>query len=662
MRSSALRTAGCAALLITVNVWICRELFRTEYTQHLGSIEGAYVALSRWVLENWRDLTWFPLWYGGIPFQNSYPPLLHLTVAGAAALGGLSPALAHHAVTAALYCLGSVTLFWLALRLGGDRLCGLLAGLVFSLLSPAAFLIPAVAGDLGSVWRARRLHALVHYGEGPHVASLALLPAAIVLLGLALEKRRAGWYLAAALGLASVVLTNWLGGAALAAAAAAWLLACEADWRTWGRALGVALYGYLLASPWIPPSTLAAINRNARRVGGEYRPGLEELLGWVLVIAVLPALDAVLRRRRASRLARFAALYSWPAAAVTLAAEWFGVMLLPQPHRYHLEMEMGLALLAGVGLRRALAARRRAAAVALGVLLLAGGAAQLRQYRRFARELIRPIEMTGTIEYRTARWFGEHMGGRRVMAPGSISFWMNAFADTPQLGGGFEQGITNPQIPAVMFQVYSGMNAGEREGEIALLWLKAFGVHAVAVGGGGGREYYKPFRNPAKFRGLLPELWREGEDVVYQVPQRTASPARVVRLGDLVRRPPPSAVDVGVLAGFVAALDDPSLPAASWRWLNRHEALITADLSREHALSIAISHHPGWEARVNGVRTAVESDGLGLMVLQPGCQGPCRIELVYTGGREMQAARVASWGGLLAGLLAAIRPRRRSEA
>jgi len=662
MRPSALRTAGCAALLVAINVWICGELFRSEYTRHLGSIEAAYVAISRWVLENWRDLTWFPLWYGGIPFQNSYPPLLHLTVAGVAALGGFSPALAHHAVTAGLYCLGSVTVVWLALRLGADRWCGLLAGLVFSLLSPAALLIPAVAGDLGSVWGARRLHALVHYGEGPHVASLTLLPAAIVLLSLALEKGRGGWYLAAALGLASVVLTNWLGGAALAAAAAAWLLANDADLRTWGRALGVAVYGYLLASPWIPPSTLAAINRNARRVGGEYRPGLDEWLGWMLIAVLLLGLHAGLRRIGASRLVRFAGLFTWLTGGVTLGAEWLGVMLLPQPHRYHLEMEMGLALLAGAGLRRALAAKRRAAAVALTALLLASGAAQLGRYRRFARELIRPIEMTGTIEYQTARWFGEHLGQRRVMAPGSISFWMNAFTDTPQLGGGFEQGITNPQIPAVIFQVYSGMNAGEREGEIALLWLKAFGVHAVAVGGGASREYYKPFRNPEKFRGLLPELWREGEDVVYGVPQRTVSPARVVRRKDLVRRPPPSAVDVESLAPFVAALDDPSLPTASWRWLNRHEALITADLSREHALSIAISHHPGWEARVNGARATVQSDGLGLMVIEPQCEGPCRIELVYTGGREMRAAQAASWGSLLAGLLAALRPRRRREA
>lgn len=661
MRLSAPPTAASIIGLVAANAWICRELFWTEYTAHLGSIEAAYIALSRYILENWSDLSWFPLWYLGVPFQNTYPPLLHLTVALAAAVGGLSPALAHHAVTAALYCLGSAALFLLALRLGAAHVTALLAGLLFSLTSPSAWLVPAIAADQGGWWNARRLHALVHYGEGPHVSSITLLPVAVILLGLALERRRAGWYLAAALALAAVALTNWLGAAALAAAALSLLLACDARADTWRRAVALAVYAYLLASPWMPPSTLAAVRRNAQHVGGDYRMGWEQLVYWAVLLAALLLLNAGLRRARASRVVRFSALFFLLMGGVTLAAEWFGAFLLPQPHRYHLEMEMGLALLAAAALRRLLCAKRRLVAIATLCLLVAAFAVQLRQYRRFARQLIQPIAMTETIEYRMASWFRQNLGQRRVMAPGSVSFWMNAFSETPQLGGGFDQGITNPVIPPAIFQIYSGMNAGEREGQVAVLWLKALGIHAVATGGPGSREAYKPFANPDKFRGLLEELWREGDDVVYAVPQRTASPARVVRRGDIVRRPLVTAVHVDPLRPFVAALEDPALPVAQWRWQNRRQAELTAELRKQHALSIAISYHPGWVARVNGAPRRIQADGLGLMFIEPECAGPCRIELIYTGGLEMQLARLASWGGLAAGLIATAATRRRKR-
>ena len=658
MWAKTLRRFGCPALLFAINFLICRELFGIEYLKHLGSIEAAYVGLTRYILENWRDLSWFPLWYAGIPYQNTYPPLLHLLVAAFAALTGASPALAHHFVTAAFYCAGSVTLYWLARRLGADRGAAFVAGLFYSLVSPSAWLIPAVAGDMGSPWAARRLHALVYYGEGPHVSSMTLLAAGVALFGLALEKRRAVWYVAAACGLAGVVLTNWLGAAALGAAVLSWLLAAGEDRKGWARAAALGLYAYALASPWIPPSTLASIRMNAELSGGDYRMGWAQVFYWAVGLAVLAALHFALQRAHASRLVHFGVLFFWLMAAITLGAEWFHLILVPLPQRYHLEVEMALALLAGAAAGKLLGASRgRAGALTLIVTVLAVW--QFGNYRAFARRLIQPVDITSTIEYRMARWFGERLAERRVMAPGSISFWMNAFTDTPQLGGGFEQGIVNPLIRHIMFQVYSGMNAGAREGEIAVLWLKAFGVHAVAVGGPQSREFYKPYRNPQKFAGLLPEIWREGDDVVYAVPQRSESLARVVRRKDLVEQRPPSAVDVDALVPFVAALDDASLPVTKWRWRSRKQAIVIGELRREHVLSVAISYHPGWRARVNGRPARVRADGLALMVVEPECEGRCEVELEFTGGAE---ARLARWASLLAaaiGLAATAMERRR---
>ena len=121
-------------ILLALNGYICRELFTTEYTQHMGSIESAYISLSRWIMEHPWELKWFPLWYGGIPFQNAYPPLLHLLVALVATVCGISAALSHHAVTAALYCLGPVTLFWFACKLSGERWLSFWAALFYSVI------------------------------------------------------------------------------------------------------------------------------------------------------------------------------------------------------------------------------------------------------------------------------------------------------------------------------------------------------------------------------------------------------------------------------------------------------------------------------------------------------------------------------------------------
>src|SRR6185312_4541559 len=122
----------------------------------MGSIEGAYVGISRWMIAHGSHARWFPLWYGGIPSQNSYPPLLHWLVAAWSWATGMTVAHSHHVVAAAFYCLAPVGLFALTLRLSRSRWKAFLAGMFYSLISPAPFLMPSVRHDLGSVWDGRK--------------------------------------------------------------------------------------------------------------------------------------------------------------------------------------------------------------------------------------------------------------------------------------------------------------------------------------------------------------------------------------------------------------------------------------------------------------------------------------------------------------------------
>src|SRR5258708_32127979 len=202
-------------VILAINVYFTRELFTVEFWQYMVCIEAALISISRYMLDNWRDLTWFPLWYGGIPFQNSYPPLLHAIVAVTAGVFRISPALAHHAVTAFMYCAGPVTLYFLAVRLTGSRWYAFWAGWMYSIVTPSYFLMASVHAGMGGQLGLRRLQTLVPYGEGPHITSLALLPIALLAFDLAMAKRGPSWYLMAAVSMTLVVLSNWLGAVAL---------------------------------------------------------------------------------------------------------------------------------------------------------------------------------------------------------------------------------------------------------------------------------------------------------------------------------------------------------------------------------------------------------------------------------------------------------------
>lgn len=634
-------TLRCVIALLALNLVIVAPLLRIEYTERMGSIEAAFIAISHQWMKHGIDFRWWPLWYSGIPGQNTYPPLLHLLVAWAGSLAGISAALAHHVVTAAAYALGPVTVFWLARILGGHWIPAFAAGLLYSVLSPSAWLIPAVRADLGGIWRARRLETLVVYGEGPHLLALLSIPVAIVLLHLAITRHKTPstrWLLPlAGLALAAVVLTNWLGAWGLAAAALCYLF--TRPWKDWFIAGAIAVYAYALASPWIPPTTLHAIRANAQLIGGDFRFSGTQFAQLVALIVAAGAVSFVLRRF--GPCLRFASAYFVLIGGITLLAEWFQIYVLPQPHRYHVQMEIAICLLLGV-----IVPRKPWAVAALAVLCVYP-AIRVFQY---SRELLRPIDITQTSEYKVARWFGANLPDRRVFTAGSTSYWLNSFVDTPQFGGGFDQGITIEALHGIQFQIYSGMGAEGREGKVALDYLRTFGVHAIAVAGPGSTEVYKPIAHPKKFDGLLEELWRDGGDVVYRVPQRSASLARAVPKDKLPAKPTGYFNDSTFLAPYLSAIDDPAMPDVSWRWLDRDRAVVEGTLSPGAAVSIQMAYHPGWRATVEGRAVPVHADGIGLTVIEPDCNGPCRIELAYR--REIPMS--VFWIALMAGIVFAL--------
>jgi hypothetical protein len=258
---------------------------------------------------------------------------------------------------------------------------------------------------------------------------------------------------------------------------------------------------------------------------------------------------------------------------------------------------------------------------------------------RVARDWEQPIDITTTIEYRTARWLEANRPGQRVFAPGTIGFWLNAFSDVPQLTGGFDNGILNPFVPHVIYQVY----AGDKQ-EVVVDLMQAYGVDAVAAGGKDSREVYHPISHPEKFAGLH-ELWRDRGDAIYEIPRRSRSLAHTILVSDQVMDTP-VAYDTTAIRPYLAALENPAMPLAAFRWLAPDRAVITAAGVRpEHVFSVQISWDKGWRAYSGGRPVDARGDKLGQMTVEPRCTGACEVELRYDGGTEHL---VASWVCVLA--------------
>jgi hypothetical protein len=644
--------------LFALNFAMAARLFRVEYLAKMAFIDGQFAAMARHVAEHPGDLLWWPQWSCGLPWPNIYMPLLYMTMGFASLATGHSPALLYHQITAAAFCLGPVFVYLMALAMSRKPVQSFLAAAAYSVFSPCAS-IPVIRADLHSLWNLRRMQVLAFYGEGPHIAALALVPLAILFLYLALTRRKFAWRLLAGTLMAATVMTNSYGAVILAAGVTALAVtqAAGSFRRSLATILGISALAYCWISPLLPPSVLAAIRMNSPTIEGDYHFTGRSLAGVLILAAGFVLLW--LASRKASPFLRFLLLFAWLLTGAVALGGLARMYVVPQPHRYQIAMDMSLCLLAvfgGAAMLRRVSPRALPWAAAVLSLALA---IQTVHSVRYSHSQIRELNITNTTVYRMARWMDSNMHGARVMVGGEYSLYFNGFTDTPQVHGGNDPTLPNFTLRDATFAIYTGMNAGTHDGENAVLWLKALGAHAVSVPGPGSQEFYKPFVNPRKFDGLLPVLWREGDDTVYGVPARSDSLAHAMGPDDLVGHIPVSGLDLAEVRRFVAALDSPSYPAAPWRWTSQHSAEIRAELSPGQVVSTQVTWRPGWNATVGGVARPVSKDGLGFLVVRPACQGPCTIEVSFDGGAEWRITCLLSLAVMLLALGLAVREVRR---
>jgi hypothetical protein len=468
-----------------------------------------------------------------------------------------------------------------------------------------------------------------------------LLPLSLWLTVRFLDRRTARRFVAAVVAAVAVMLTNAF-GIAVVAVSSLILLAAREKYR--GKELLsvflILLISYLAICRVLPPSLIRVMEANSQWSGGDFR-----FTSWTLILAgsflaFLIVLWVVVHRY-CSPIVQFAALFSACFGGIT----WLGVHginVLPQPLRYHIEMDAGMCLLAAFIFDPLVRKLPQKTAVACGlVCLLALAWAALEDYR-FAQKLIRPADITHSLPYKEARWIAQDLPDQRVLVATEGQWLFNEFADNPQMSGGHEPSAPNWIQHVAVYTIFSGANAGDEDEPISVLWLKAFGCGAIVVPGADSKDYFHAVANPGKFDGRLALVWREAGDSIYRVPLRSTSLAHVIPRSAVVDRRPINGLDVTPLQPYVAALDNPMTPEARLRWENPDHGRILAKMAPSDVVSVQITADPGWQARAGNRVVPLKADQLGFIVIDPQCAGECTIDLEFSGGVERRVTLAIS--------------------
>ena len=630
----------CVAALIWLNLYWCREVFFLDHIGQMNSMHGFWMGLTRLAGDAWYKPTWWRYSYDGMPFEYTYAPLVPGLIAAISKVSGWPVGRAFGVVAGFVFCFGPVAMFLMAREITRRAGWSFIACITYCLFAPSQWLAPDQELAVRHLRDARRILLTFVWDDVPHELALALVCIAVLFLVRGLRSRKAGSFVWAGIAMAFALLANAFGAAAMLIV----LLCLLVTWDTRSLTKNAtpvvlcALAAYLAMCPFLPPTLLAVISRNA---------GNSVPTAWTwwstAALAVIAGGSVVLwflSRHWKYWYLRFFLLLAWIYSSIPTLNQW-NLHFLPQSERYKVELEAWLVLFGVFVVAQFLHSATKAVRVAAAILLLIPAAAQVRSHRQFAKAMIRSSDVRETIEYQVADWLQANLPERRVFAPGTLGQWMNAFTSQQQLGGG-----SFPTIPSLPIQLpitgLTYLNQAEQVADWGTVWLTAFGVDAIVVPGPNSPEYWKPlFRVPEAFQGTMPLLWRERDTSIYSVPRRQGGLAHVISETAVIKNPPRDFFDLSQIRTYVAAIES-AQNLAEWHWIDDNHGRIQTSLNPGDVISLQITYHPGWKALAGGKAASITSDGLAQMVIHADCPGPCEVDLSYDGGWEGKLTRLLS--------------------
>lgn len=257
---------------------------------------------------------------------------------------------------------------------------------------------PGLTAASGTVWGIARLETTVFFGEFPHNLAVAMLPLGWLMLVRYWEAPNPRRFACAAAVCAVIMSSNAFGLVVIVISAFLLWFAVPARRAQMISTSLILSVSYLLTCRLLPPWLLLEEASNSQTIAGDYRSAR-----WLFL--VIPMILCALVWS-VSRMKRPVVKFAVPFAAVftCVAGIWYlmGVAIVPQPHRYILEAELGFSLLLPFALpplwRRLLPRVISVCAVACCALWL------FRSDYLFARRMIRPADLPAATSYREATW------------------------------------------------------------------------------------------------------------------------------------------------------------------------------------------------------------------------------------------------------------------
>ena len=636
-------------LIFLFTAVLIKPLFKAKYLDRWDSIESTFIADGRFLKDHWPHPQWQPLWYCGTRYDYLYPPVLRY---GTALLSRIYiPAKAYHVYTALLYSMGIAGVYFLVWVMSRSRGAAWLAAAASALVSPAFLFIRPIRMDAQYLapWR---LWVLLRYGEGPHISSLALLPFALAFAWLALEKRRSAALAAAAVCSAVVALTNFYGATALAIfypilVWSLWVTHC--GHRMWLRACAIPALAYGLSAFWLTPSYLRITIENLRYVS---TPG--NVWSMALLALAIAAFLAVSLRAASRKPGRAYAVFLSGGLLFmglnVLGHYYFKFRVIGEPHRLVPELDFAM-ILAGVELLRRLwnwpaqTPSRVRLARSLAVMLVLCSYWPSRHFIRHAWDLYpREWDYRQRVEYRMADWIAAHLPQARTFVAGSVRFWWDTWHDLAQVGGGSEQGLLNRKVIPAQWEILLGTNP-----ESAVRWLTALGADAVVVSEPQSKDLYHDYPFPGKFAGALPVLYddRQG-DVIYQVPRRYSSLARVVDRARFEALQPLEQTNLDLLRAYDAAIEEGPDSPTTTAWDGTDAMRVHARVAQGQSILVQVTYDPAWHAYAGGQALPVHRDQGADFTVIDAPPGEHDIALVFETPLENRIGWVLTWLALAA--------------
>lgn len=632
--------------ILAFNIFLFYPWFSGEGPANLGSIEVSYVWMAKSLVQNQPHLSWAPVWYLGFPFHLFYTPVLPVLTALLNSFGQISLWHAYRILTGAGLVLAPVSLYFMILSITRHRLAALASGILYSVI-PSIFYFILPSGEVradtfsSSLPDPRRVVNLARWGEGPHIFSLIFLPLAGLFFFKAFKDRRPSSIVLAAFFTGLTALTNAVGLYALVLLIfSTFIVEGFFEKKNRGKTILVTILigglTYGLIAFWY---NLTFISTFFSEGGGSLKNWLN-MFPWGLATLTGGIFGLLFLLKKFIRDKAVSVIFLWTLTLFAIVYIYYNsappklwqerIELAPQALRYMLEVDFGLAAMAGVliaYLAKIVAGRSRliggiievVLSVVVVVLSLAYG---LSSASSVWKAIGNQVDLEKTVEKKMADFLSSKVDsqkGERVFLAGNYAFYLNYFSDVWQLRGALYQAKTHPWPEHIYYQLRVGESP-----EIAKSWLEIINAKYVVVIPGSEYEVKD------KFKVLPLSATLEDGSLVYSVPLSNDSPVKIVNLSSMAGlRTPQKGDDKEAIFAYDSWLKMLPDQQATFVKVNNDMYRIKARIGEGEGILVQITADGGWRAVSPGGEITIKKDPLGFFVLIPKKAGEWEITLTY---------------------------------